>query len=277
MVAPGMAIVAPYEGWVNSLVVLENLTKKCQAHNMQQKKGKVTEGACYVERIVLSKDVMKHPDIAAKLKAPGNRLWWDRNEHQAGTKYLVGQTTNTQDCLSEKEVLVTLGNWPYAGNKEYNKKLLEGPVSQWIITDFKKNVGGVVEEMLTLEWRHTQGHMVWKLVCGHAQIAKHLCITIIDLPVTLQDGVGSLNFKSKFHKVAKKDLTTFFSRLAIKDANEECSNQAQQDPQASLSSSSDAPPAVTQEDFPAHGFAEGLGVGSVASKASSDWSVLDMA
>ena len=57
----------------------------------------------------------------------------------------------------------------------------------------------------------------WKLKTNNEQVAKYLCTKVIDLPVQMTDGIGSMLFKSMYHILGRDECTRYISQLMLQD------------------------------------------------------------
>jgi hypothetical protein len=228
MVAPGMAVICTTQR-IEDLDTLDQFVATCVAYNRSKNKARVNTGATYAERIVLSKALMDDPQVAQKLTGPNNRVYYDRYESY---RINMGDRMNIQEgrslqAVDETEVVATLGNWTHVTDKADMVAKLQACIVPYMINQLKAkgwvNKENTKEEVI-LRFTHTHLPTVFKLKCMDSRIAEMVCLGIIDVPVSLKDCTGNINFSSNFHRLAKQDLTSYFSNLAIKDATDEYSN-----------------------------------------------------
>lgn len=215
LVAPGLAVVA-VRGGTESLKDLEDFTDTCVTYNSKWGKTKANQGAYFAERIVLSKALLKLPELVAKQGDSNNRVYWDRNAAKASSALL--EDSKAFPVLTSHEVVVTLNNWHFMGNRELTKKNLETIITPYLITQCKAK--GVVAD-LNFTWHQTPQATTWKLNTHNDEAAKIICTCIIDVQVTQQDQMANLNFKSNLHKLGQGDLQQYFGNLAIKNVQDE--------------------------------------------------------
>jgi len=90
------------------------LSEECVLHNKAQQKAKVRDGACYVERAVLSQyyfGLKEFQELQSQGKLKDRSIWERFNEfHDMDGS--MGQSGSSNQADSDKEVLVTLQNWP---------------------------------------------------------------------------------------------------------------------------------------------------------------------
>ena len=48
-------------------------------------------------------------------------------------------------------------------------------------------------------------------------MAKYLCTKVIDLPVQMTDGIGTMSLKSMYHILGRDECNRYFSQLMLQD------------------------------------------------------------
>jgi hypothetical protein len=150
-----MAVVCIKAG-TNNLKDLEALAEICQNFNKKWGKTKAYQGAYFAERIVLSKCILKDPEIQAKVGSNTNRVFWHRNADK-NTQALL-QDTKGFKLASPLEVVVTLNNWHFTWDKDFTKGHLDKVITPYLMTQCQAR--GVIGD-LSFTWMPTQQMNTW--------------------------------------------------------------------------------------------------------------------
>lgn len=99
---------------------LEQALQACQAWNKHQANIYKESGdrASTIDIIVLSKAMMEEKDIQARMQDIKERVFWDRHSIYAAKGDNDLQDSRSIDALNDKEVVVTLHNFPYLANNQ---------------------------------------------------------------------------------------------------------------------------------------------------------------
>jgi hypothetical protein len=127
----------------------------------------------------------------------------------------MGQSGSSNQADSDKEVVVTLQNWPK--DLATIKHLLETNITPYLKTTLKHNQ--IIKEVDDLELLWVPSNLVfsWKLKTNTEQVARYLCTKVIDLCVQMTDGIGTVTFKSMYHILGRDACTRYFSQLMLQD------------------------------------------------------------
>ena len=216
LVAPGLAVVCCWDGETQTLEALDKFKDHCIKYNQKWGKKKASQGAYFAERMVLSKEHLKNPEIVARVGSNTNRVFWDRNSER-GTHALL-EESKAFAPMNNLEIVVTLSNWHFMAYKEFTKKHLDESITPYLNQQCKAK--GIIGD-LEFTWAPTPQVNTWKLVTNNFSATQHICTGIIDLQVKQQDQVASMNFKSTFHKLGGQDLKSYFGTFALKDVQDE--------------------------------------------------------
>ena len=216
LVAPGLAVLCCFDGETQTLEALDKFKDHCIKYNKKWGKTKASQGAYFAERMVLSKEHLKKPEIVARVGPKTNRVFWDRNSER-GTHALL-EESKAFAPMNNLEIVVTLSNWHFMANKEFTKKHLDESITPYLNQQCKDK--GIIGD-LEFTWAPTPQVNTWKLVTNNFSATQHICTAIIDLQVRQQDQVASMNFKSTFHKLGGQDLKSYFGTFALKDVQDE--------------------------------------------------------
>ena len=121
--------------------------------------------------------------------------------------------------MSSQDVVVSLTNWHFMGDKEFTKGHLDKVITPYLINQCKAK-GGIMAD-LEFTWHSTSQANTWRLETNNEQAAMFICNSIIDLPVKQQDQLANMNFKSNHHKLGKHALSQYFGTLALKEIHDE--------------------------------------------------------
>ena len=113
MVNSGMAIIQTEKG-LETLDDINKFLEERVLHNKAQQKAKVRDGACYVERVVLSQYYFGLKEFQ-ELQSQGqlkDRVIWERFSEFHDVDGSMGQSGSSNQADSDTEVVVTLQNWP---------------------------------------------------------------------------------------------------------------------------------------------------------------------
>jgi hypothetical protein len=217
MVNSGMAIIQTEKG-LETLDDINKFLDECVLHNKAQQKAKVRDGACYVEGVVLSQyyfglKEFQELESQGKLK---DKVIWERFNEYHDVDGSMGQSGSSNQADSDKEVVVTLQNWPK--DLATIKRLLETIIiTPYLKTTLKHNQ--IIKEVDDLEllWVPSNFVFSWKLRTNTEQVARYLCTKVIDLPVQMTDGIGTVSFKSMYHILGRDKCNRFFSQLMLQD------------------------------------------------------------
>ena len=216
LVAPGLAVVCCFDGETQTLEALDKFKDHCIKYNQKWGKKKASQGAYFAERMVLSKEHLKNPEIVARVGSNTNRVFWDRNSER-GTHALL-EESKAFAPMNNLQIVVTLSNWHFMAFKDFTQKHLDESITPYL--DQQCKAKGIIGD-LEFTWAPTPQVNTWKLVTNNFSATQHICTGIIDLQVRQQDQVASMNFKSTFHKLGGQDLKTYFGTFAIKDVHDE--------------------------------------------------------
>ena len=70
---------------------------------------------------------------------------------------------------------------------------------------------------MELLWVPSNFVFSWKLKTSSEQVARYLCTKVIDLPVQMTDGIGTVSFKSMYHILGRDECNKYFSQLMLQD------------------------------------------------------------
>ena len=216
LVAPGLAVVCCFDGETQTLEALDKFKDHCIKYNQKWGKKKASQGAYFAERMVLSKEHLKNPEIVARVGSNTNRVFWDRNSER-GTHALL-EESKAFAPMNNLEIVVTLSNWHCMAFKDFTKKHLDEYITPYL--DQQCKAKGIIGDS-EFTWAPTPQVNTWKLVTNNFSATQHICTGIIDFQVKQQDQVASMNFKSTFHKLGGQDLKTYFGTFALKDVHDE--------------------------------------------------------
>ena len=216
LVAPGLAVVCCFDGETQTLEALDKFKDHCIKYNQKWGKKKASQGAYFAERMVLSKEHLKNPEIVARVGSKTNRVFWDKNSDRGAHALL--EESKAFAPMNNIEIVVTLSNWHFMAFKEFTKKHLDESITPYLNQQCKAK--GIIGD-LEFTWAPTPQVNTWKLVTNNFSATQHICTGIIDLQVKQQDQVASMKFKSTFHKLGGQDLKTYFGTFAIKDVHDE--------------------------------------------------------
>ena len=216
LVAPGLAVLCCFDGETQTLEALDKFKDHCIKYNTKWGRRKASQGAYFAERMVLSKEHLKKPEIVARVGSKTNRVFWDRNSER-GTHALL-EESKAFAPMNNLEIVVTLSNWHFMAYKEFTKKHLDESITPYLNQQCKAK--GIIGD-LEFTWAPTPQVNTWKLVTNNFSATQHICTAIIDLQVRQQDQVASMNFNSTFHKLGGQDLKSYFGNFALKDVQDE--------------------------------------------------------
>lgn len=228
-VSSQMAIVVFSKG-TESGEALDQALQACISWNKEQtKKYKETgEQGSFIERIVLSKTMMAEPSIQARMQDTKERVFWDKYSQFAEKGGKDTLDSRSIEALHDKEVVVTLHNFPYLTNKQATCEALVRRVQPLTFTELQRHAGALHGEDLKLDWSATHLAHIFKITCSSANVANYLCTKVIDMNFLLADTLASLNMKSSFHIVGQQDFKQYFGNYMITDVVPQM-NTAQED------------------------------------------------
>ena len=209
---------------------LEQALQACQAWNKQQSKYYKETGVqgSFIDRIVLSKAMMGATGIQSRMQDIKERVFWDRHSMFAAKEDKEAVDSRSIDALNDKEVVVTLYNFPYLANKQQTCDALVKVVHPLIFDVMQRHGGALVGQDLCLEWSATHLGHIFKIITKTALVANYLCTKVIDMNFILADTLASLNMKSSFHIVGQQDFKAYFGNYMIMDVTKDL-NTVQQD------------------------------------------------
>jgi hypothetical protein len=109
-----MAII-DWKGKTDDGEKLDQAVQVCLAHNKEQTKRYKETGqqGSFIDRIVLSQRMIAVPSIRERMQDPKDRVFWDKY-NQIGSKQEGRDIIDSKsiDALNDKEVVVTLQNFP---------------------------------------------------------------------------------------------------------------------------------------------------------------------
>ena len=144
-----------------------------------------------------------------------DRVIWERFNEYHDVDGSMGQSGSSNQADSDKEVVVTLQNWP----KDFAtiKHLLETIITPYLQCTLKHNQ--IIKEVDDLEllWVPSNFVFSWKLRTNNEQMARYLCTKVIDLPVQMTDGIGTVSFKSMYPILGRDECNKYFSQLMLQD------------------------------------------------------------
>jgi hypothetical protein len=170
-----------------------------------------------VERAVRSKYYFGLQEFQ-ELQSQGqlkDRVIWESFSEFHDVDGCMGQSGSSNQADSDKEVVVTLQNWPK--DLATIKHLLETNITPYLKTTLKHNQ--IIKEFDGLELLWVPSNLVfsWKLKTNTEQVARYLCTKVNDLPVQMTDGIGTVSFKSMYHILGRDECTRYFSQLMLQD------------------------------------------------------------
>jgi hypothetical protein len=150
------------------------------------------------------------------MQDPKDRVFWDKYS-QIGSKQ-EGRDINDNKsiaALSDKEVVVTLQNFPYLHDKQRTCDALIRTVHPLIFAKLQRHAGQLQGMDLKMEWSPTHLTHIFKITCVQAAVANFLCTKVIDMSFSLTDTAAHLNMKSSFHIVGQADFRTYFGNYML--------------------------------------------------------------
>ena len=214
IISQGMAVASPHTK-VTNMEGLDSFVAKLIKYNQKFGKQKVSEGAKFFERVVLSEEFLS--DTAILMKTQGGRLYWSRYvAKERKTMYAQEQVTppTVVKCL--------LHNFHYNPDRsgliaQLEKKvlpvLLAEAISEKAIDpqDFDDQL------VLVQTGNPNQLHMR----CCTQELAKYFSTKKLKVGVRQKTVVGTIYFKSDHFIVMKDQWQQHFHKLSIKDATPE--------------------------------------------------------
>ena len=220
LVAPRIASVSWLPHPAN-MEALDKVVRELEAYNQTNRGTRVSQGGLFIDRMILGKPWQLQADVKAKLG--DGRVYWDRFwghqtlSGQQGPSRLVKRETKT-----DLEVLATLAGFQYQQNKDFYLAMLKGTITDWLLAKLPKNLQ---DTRPSFTWSTTGTPTVFKVICNTKDLAKHLCLTVVDLEVQQEGNLASIGFKSSKHTHKKSDWEKHFSQFMIQDASTEFSGE----------------------------------------------------
>lgn len=217
LVSPGMAIVQPRPP-IQGITDLDAFVEKIKEYNTNLGKKKAREGGYYVERVVINKGMMNDPAIKAVIgENPGWRaVYYERMEARDPKQFV--HRSKAAEARTPSEVVVTLNNFHYTKDVNLMKKLLEDTVTPYLVGILK--VHGIINpdhDNDCLTWVPCGTMVNWRLLTPSEEASNYLCKHVVEKAVMFQDMAGHIQFRSKYHALAKTDVQHYLQTKMLLD------------------------------------------------------------
>ena len=219
LVSPGMAIVQA-NPQVQGITELDDFVQKVKDYNTSLGRKKARDGGYYIERVVISKTLMEMESIRSNMKEPTSKVYMERMEARDPKSYV--NSSKTAEPSNSSEVVVTLNNFHYTKDQNMMKSLLENHVTPYLVGLLKTK--GIIPTSFSddcLTWVPTQTMITWRLITPTQEVSNYLCTHVVEKAVVFQDMQGHMQFRSKFHMLAKTDVQQYFANKMILDVSDE--------------------------------------------------------
>ena len=102
------------------------------------------------------------------------------------------------------------------------KSLLEKHVTSYLVGLLKTK--GVTPSSFMADcmtWVPTQSMITWRLITPTQEVSNYLCTHVVEKAVVFQDMQGHMQFRSKFHMLAKTEVQQYLANKMILDVSDE--------------------------------------------------------
>jgi len=143
------------------------------------------------------------------------------------------QKSRAADPRNASEVVVTLNNFHYTRDVNHIKKLLGDIVTPYLVGIMK--VHGVLGQQCDnecLNWVPCGAMNNWRLLTPNEEVSKYLCKQLVEKAVMFQGMTGHVQFRSKYHALAKTDVQHYLENKVILDVTHQHEAQGQSMPSA---------------------------------------------
>jgi hypothetical protein len=215
-----MAMVVTDPRIKNKEALDEFITMVRNVNTMEKKK--VADGGLFINRVVLSRKLADQPDIKEAVQNDG-RTYYDRYEEKEVGKKPTEWNTNALVIDNHLEVMCQCSNFHYTSHKDWMlNNVLNTTLKEYLTNRALKEMV-ITEEECTQHngeifiFYGTSNMVMFKLVCITEKLEHWLRCTVKDQPMTQQDSIANITFKSPFHQPMGEDWADHMKRLCITD------------------------------------------------------------
>jgi hypothetical protein len=219
LVAPGRAMVITNPK-TRTKERLDEFVKVVKNVNEAEKK-KVADGGLYINRVVLSKRLATQAEIEPSVSGDG-RTYYDRYKEKGMNLEQKEWGNKPMQIDTPMEVLAQCSNFHYTNQTDF---MLQQVMNKVLKEHLTKRA--IREKMISQEevdqlgdifiFHSTTSPNLFKIVCSKVGLAHWLCCTVKDQPMTQQDSIATISFKSTFHQPMGTDWTEHTQRLCLTD------------------------------------------------------------
>ena len=142
-----------------------------------------------VDMLIIGKRWFLQDDI--KAKTHGEIVFWDKFWGKGKQDNLISANSmSNRDNISDVEVLATLSGFQYQGSgKSFYLDVLKSDISNHLLSKAPQDIKSQGHNP-SFTWSTTGANTVFKVKCSSSELARWLCVKLVDLSVKQAVNLG---------------------------------------------------------------------------------------